>query len=194
MPLRDADPAIVIGVVLGDLEPADILPLKVEMLWEAKPFTSDIVMGLTVTKKDGSTVKLKELLSLKLLTGSNMDPDTVIWRSYHAMARKMSFQLFEVDPRIGLPLDENSAKQFPTSPLFDPPYIKAPYSRYLSDVQERGETLSGEEAEAEHHLKRCPFCEGAIYPYGGSRRLGVWCGGNVGFAHEECAPWVKPRH
>lgn len=190
MPLRDADPDIIRGIVLGDLEPADILPLKVEVIWEAKPFTSDIVLGLTVVKGDGGTVRLKELLSQKLLMASNTDPDTVIWRSYHAMARKMSFQLFEADPRIGLPLTSNSMVPFPSSPLFDPPYITAPYPRYLCTLT----PMTPEESEVASRLKHCPFCMGWIHPFGNSRRPGVWCGGYVGFSHEECAPWVTPRH
>lgn len=191
MPLRDADPDIIRGIVLGDLEPADILPMRVDVVFEAKPFTSDIVLGLTVVKGDGSTVKLKELLSLKLLTASNLDPDTVVWRSYHAMARKLSFQLFEADPRIGLPLTSNSMVPFPNSPLFDPPYITATYAKYLCLTKDT--RLSPAETQVSLSLTRCPFCESAIYPFGGARRPGVWCGGNVGFAHEECAPWVKPR-
>lgn len=191
MPLRDADPDLIRGIVLGDLEPADILPLRVDVIWEAKPFTPDIVLGLTVVKGDGSTVKLKELLSQKLLTGSNLDPDTVVWRSYHAMARKLSFQLFEADPRIGLPLTSNSMVPFPNSPLFDPPYITTTYAKYLCLTKDT--RLSPAETQVSLSLTRCPFCESAIYPFGGARRPGVWCGGNVGFAHEECAPWVKPR-
>ncbi len=188
--LVDPDPDIIRGVVLGDLDPADI-PLKVDVLWQHLPFASDVVLGLTVTKTDGGTVRAKEALPMKLLTASNLDPNEVVWQTYHRIARKMSFQLFEVDPRIGLPLTSNSMVRFPNSPLFDPPYIDSTYVRYLCSTQDV--RLSAVELQVSGSLKRCPFCESAIYPFGGSRKPGVWCGGNVGFAHEECAPWVTAR-
>jgi len=192
MPLpRDPDPDLIRGVVLGDLEPADILPLRVDVVALPVPLSTDYLFGLSVIKADGGTVKIKERMAVKVLTESNQDPDTVIWQTYHTMARKLSYQLFEVDPRIGLPLTSNSMVPFPNSPLFDPPYITATYAKYLCLTKDT--RLSPEEVQVSISLTRCPFCETPIYPFGGSRKPGVWCGGNVGFAHEDCAPWVLPR-
>lgn len=184
------DAEIIRGLVLGDLEDK-VIPLKVLVMCEAKPFTSSYILGLQVTKPDGVEVRVKDSLPVKSFTvGSS--PEQVLWQAFVSMARKMSFQLFEVDPRIGLPLTSNSMVPFPSSPLFDPPYITAPYPRYLVPVYDRDERLSTEEAQTARHLKHCPFCRTAIYPFYGARKPGVWCGGNVGFAHEECAPWVTP--
>lgn len=189
--MTNFDPLVLQSVVLGDLEPADI-QLKVDVVFEAKPFTTDYLLGITVTKPDGSDVRVKELIPARDLHASR-DKKVLVWSALHKMARKLSFQLFEVDPRIGLPLTTNTVVRFPSSPLFDPPYIQAPFPRYLCEVYDRDERLKPEEAEVSRQLKTCPFCETAIYPFNGSRKPGVWCGGNVGFAHEACAPWVTPR-
>jgi hypothetical protein len=190
--LRDPDFEVVEALVFGDLDPREC-PLKVAFLWDAKPFSSDMMVGIKVTKTDGGELKVKDVVPLKLLLDNSNGSQEAIWDIYLALARKLSFQLFELDPRIGLPLTTNSMVPFPNSPLFDPPYITTTYVRYLCDAYDRDERLKPEEAQVSRQLKQCPFCERSIRPFGKSREPGVWCGGNVGFAHEECAPWVTPR-
>lgn len=103
------------------------------------------------------------------------------------MASILSQHLFEVDPRIGLPLSGKrkvsppfirGVETFPMSPLFDPPRKNLKTERNLYD-QGRWTPI-------------CPFCgnnkeillpeEGVFY----------WGGGNIHWVHSMCAPWIQP--
>ena len=185
MALKAPDVDVVRGVVLGDLDPAVCPQILVE--WKQAPFRDEIVIGLLVTRPDGSVVRASEVFSTKTLNNFAGDPTTTILDGYFGLARKMSFQFFELDPRIGIPLTTNAMVPFPSSPLFDPPYIVESYAHYLCKPASR---FTQEDREVAGTLKTCSFCESPIYPFGGSRKPGVWCGGNVGFAHTDCAPWV----
>lgn len=188
MPRFDFDPELIVGIILGDLSAADYPSLSVTPLYEPHPFKDEMVLGLTVSIGPVQGQTVREVLVTKYI--DPWDLERTAWATYHSAARKISFKLFEQDPRIGLPLSEG----FPDCPLFDPPYLAAPYLNYLREKggdgiwKKKPETI-----EVRKHLTTCPFCESPIYPYGGSRKVGVWCGGNVGFAHEDCAPWVTPR-
>lgn len=189
MPKYDFDPEFIRDIVFGDLRAADYPDIFVAVHHDPVPFTEEVTVGLSVSAKGGAPITAKEVLNLKRIAQGDLE--RTVWSAFHGLARKMSFKLFEHDPRIGLPLAEG----FPNCPLFDPPYIQAPIRNYL--MEKGGDGIwkkKPETIEVKKTLTTCPFCENPIHPYGNSRRLGVWCGGNVGFAHEECAPWVTPRH
>ena len=189
MPKYDFDPEFIRDIVFGDLRAADYDHITVIVHHEPIPFKDEVLMGLTVTVPDTAPVVVKEVLNLKRI--AQEDLERTVWATYNGIARKMSFRLFEKDPRIGLPLAEG----FPNCPLFDPPYIQAPIRNYLKEKGGDGIwKKKPETVEVKKTLTTCHFCDSPIHPYGGSRRLGVWCGGNAGFAHEDCAPWVTPRH
>jgi hypothetical protein len=188
MPKYDFDPEFIRDIVLGDLQATDCPSVTITVHHEPLPLNDEVVLGLSVKSSSG-TVTGKEVLSLKRV--AREDAERTVWSAYHSIARKLSFKLFEQDPRIGLPLNDG----FPNCPLFDPPYLIHPIRNHL---REKGGDANWKQKpevqEVKKTLTTCPFCEMPIWPYGGSRRPGVWCGGNVGFAHEECASWVKPRH
>lgn len=184
----DFDPEFIREIVFGDLRASDYTHITVTVQHEPIPFKDEILLGLTVTMAEAPPIAAKEVMNLKRIAREDLERS--IWATYHGIARKMSFRLFEKDPRIGLPLAEG----FPNCPLFDPPYIRAPIRNYL---MKGGDGIWKKQPETVAVLKTlttCPFCETPMHPFEGSRRLGLWCGGNVGFAHEECAKWVTPRH
>lgn len=187
MPRVDIDPDFITSIVMGDVTPTDCPQVRVTVLHEAVPFKDEVVLGLCVSVGPVQNLTVREVLSLKRVAFE--DVERTVWRVYFDLARKMAFKLFEHDPRIGLPLSEN----FPDCPLFDPPYLAAPYRNYL---KERGGDAQWkrkpETLEVKRTLTVCPRCDEHMHPYEGSRKPGVWCGGNLGFAHEECVPWVTP--
>lgn len=179
---------LVVSIVLGDVNATDIPQILITPLYESVGFQPHKTLGLTVTIKDGTVLgpglAIDKVLTIRdVLVTKNIAPEdleTQVWRVYHVIARKMSFQLFEDDPRIGLPLDSG----FPDCPLFDPPYIKLPYAEYFSPRIASQPDL----VEVYNTLTTCPFCSRSLIG-----RTTVWCGGNVGFAHQACAPWVTPK-
>lgn len=188
MPRVDIDPEFITSIVLGDVTPQNHPHLSVTVIHEPHPFTQQTVLGLTVSIGPVQGHTIREVFSTKKVPQEDLERE--IWRSYYEIARKMAYKLFEEDPRIGLSLSEH----FPDCPLFDPPYLAAPYRNYLREKggdgiwKKKPETL-----EVKRTLTTCPRCEEPMHPFGGSRKPGVWCGGNLGFLHEECAPWVTPR-
>jgi hypothetical protein len=201
MPSYDfnANRDLLLSIILGDIDPASLegTGVNVEVLSQSDPFAGEIVLGIrVVVSRIGKDFTLREVTSTKNIAMMNMDTEQFIWRSYHAIARKMARTLFEFDPRIGLPLN----KFFPDCPLFDPSYIVVPYQNYLGDgvkpTLKPGITATTniiDYRETFNTLTTCHFCMDRIAPYGGGVLPGVWCGGNVGFAHDNCAPWVEPR-
>lgn len=189
MPKYDFDPEFIRDIVLGEVQVGDCPNVKITVLHEPVPLMEEVVLGISVEASGIPPVTGKEVLNLKRVAQG--DAERTVWSAYHSIARKLSFKLFEYDPRIGLPLSE----EFPNCPLFDPPYLIHPIRNHLREKGGDAEWKRKPEVQAvKKTLTTCPFCEMPIWPYGGSRRTGVWCGGNVGFAHEDCAPWVTPRH
>jgi len=187
----DANRELILSIILGDVNPDGLKELGVGVLlqYQYDTFTEGVVLGIQVTvDRARKNFNAREVIHRMDLTQTNMDPEQLIWRTYHELARKMSRTLFEYDPRIGLPLND----RFPDCPLFDPPYINLPYQNYLGGKSK----LQGNKVfdETFTTLTTCPFCQGRLSrdPTTGIY-LGVWCGGNVGFAHDSCAPWVTPR-
>lgn len=183
----DANRELILSIILGDVNPDGLKELGVRIVpqYQYDTFAEGVVLGIQVAvDRAHKNFNIREVIHRMDLTQTNMDPEQLIWRTYHALARKMSRTLFEFDPRIGLPLND----RFPDCPLFDPPYITHPYQTYLG--LQRNKVFD----ETFTTLTTCPFCQGRLFgvPVTGVNP-GVWCGGNVGFAHEACAPWVTPR-
>jgi len=181
------DLTLAVSVILGDLEITDYPHMTVRAEYENPPFQAAVIIGLFVKADGHDPVSLRESIPARAFTGH--DPFRLVIQTYGNLARKMSRSLFEIDPRIGLPL----TVLFPDCPLFDPPYIEQPYKNYLSKTG----SLSVKEQDVRRILRTCPFCQGIMFcvglPNSGSTvEGGVWCGGNVGFAHPSCAPWVTP--
>lgn len=186
----DANRDLILSIILGDLNPDGLKErgVGINVQYRYDTFTEEVVLGIQVTvERVQKNFNVREVIQRMALAQSNMDPEQLIWRTYHALARKMSRTLFEFDPRIGLPLND----RFPDCPLFDPPNVGLPYAKYLNMTDPERALSSMRETFIS--LTTCPFCQGRIHPYDGSHKKGVWCGGNVGFAHEACAPWVTPR-
>lgn len=196
MPKFDFDPDLIVSIVLGDLSPTDCPGIKITAIYQYDIFKEDAVLGIEVlVDAVNQRFITREVLPRIVMASIESDLDRMIWGIYHNLARKLSFKLFEYDPRIGLPL----SIKFPDCPLFDPPYIVVPYQNYLGGGPKPQGKVSNSTNITKYNdvsntLTTCPFCQGRIHPFEGGIYPGVWCGGNVGFAHEDCAPWVVPRH
>ena len=96
----------------------------------------------------------------------------VITQTLTKMALRLAPQLFEKDPRIGISIMKG--EKFPRAPLFDRPIPQDPRTEAANFLR--------------NGISRpCPFCSKIL------DNNVLWCGGNVGYAHGECAPWVKPN-
>lgn len=102
------------------------------------------------------------------------------------MAEILAPKLYEVDPRIGLPLTGSdcldlsftrSKNIFPTSPLFDPPRKNLRQERILFD-QKRWTPI-------------CPFCNNEREMILRGDGDFYWGGGNINWVHSVCAPWIQ---
>ena len=180
---KNIDTTLITAIVMGDLLDNTPDNFKVTVDWKPVPFKDEVVLGLNVRMEGdgGCNQTICEVFSLKNILPEDLERE--IWGAYHTLARKLSFRLFEHDPRRGL----SPTSSFPDCPLFDPPYVTLPYTNYLSPGL-LGHTTK-EFREAQRILTTCPFCEQST-----KGRDSVWCGGNVGFAHTHCAPWEPPRY
>lgn len=124
-----------------------------------------------------------------------LDPDKArdrILESLVSMACNIAPSLFEVDPRIGRGLDES----FPRSPLLDPPgdlHLKLP----LLAKKMKSEPQHLPEARSRFF---CPLCSRPLFPHDAHDFLKemkevsvIWGGGNLGWVHACCAPWVSEK-
>lgn len=105
-----------------------------------------------------------------------------VFGTLEAMAGKLAPHLFEFDPRIGMPLDD----QFPECPLFDPGLMRAGIKRALRHLRRGDDPVDEETEKLAESLGVCPLCGGASLV-----QESVWGGGNLGFVHPECAPWIR---
>lgn len=173
-------------IVFGDLNAEDYPWLEVTTSPEDIPFSPHIKIHLDVTDKrpNGQRYTATETISTFHINKSEPERLEFLMRVIERMARTLSVRLFEIDPRIGLPLYPD----FPSCPLFDPPYVTEPYK----DIFHNPNPNSNHPAK--QALLRCAFCQRQLFfvsTYRNEHRPAVWCGGNVGFAHNECAPWVQ---
>lgn len=110
------------------------------------------------------------------------EAEPFVFGTLEAMAGKLAPHLFEYDPRIGMPLSE----QFPECPLFDPSLMRAGVKRALRHLQRGDAQVPRETLELADSIGKCPLCGSASVVL-----ESVWGGGNLGFVHAECAPWIR---
>lgn len=114
--------------------------------------------------------------------------------AFFDMSRRIAPRMYEYDPRIGRPLES----PFPAFPLADPLDlgITGDLDECIRAAITKTQVYSSLEIEQDHSpvggLAKCPFCQRVNFTRPGNKPS-IWCGGNVGFAHQECAPWVKPN-
>jgi hypothetical protein len=187
MSASNIDLSLLEDIVLGDLSGMDH-GIQVEITTTPVQFQPQLFTSMYVKipkKPNPISAVVKESIPLGNIPPSEKEAFAFFVRYIHEMARKLSYQLFEHDPRIGMRFHED----FPNSPLFDPPYVTTTFKEWNQQVRRRGYKDDMTEA-----LAKCPFCNRyftevelfSVYP------PVVWCGGNVGFSHTHCAPWVTP--
>jgi hypothetical protein len=156
---------------------------------------------------DPSVARTKRLITLKTLTTmSEVDAIYVLGQEVgQAVLSLQTPRVLEHDPRIGMIYTiYGSHINWPRMPLCDRVTLKHgafsaflnPF-RFLNELQrylQHAET-AGHDRGSSHIPIPCPFCGNAdlVRDHSHTPRSVVWAGGNVGWAHSRCAPWLEPR-
>jgi hypothetical protein len=107
------------------------------------------------------------------------------------LARRFAPTFYEVDPRIGQTM---AGKKFPMSPLFDPS-VSIQRPDFCFDFYQRVTEWLGGRGEDRHFYPQkypgpgCVFCRENVVEHEHPEEV-LWGGGNVGWVHHSCAPWI----
>jgi len=187
--------------VLGDLYQEEIRFLDFDVAHVREGISNNIVVYLTVrilteNLPSGTTWKFSEstfkktgrLSGSKFVSQSKDDSAREIAQVIENLAYQISPYLYEVDPRIGRDIGENP---FPESPLFDPTLeIRRPAHNASVYWKARAEDPSpGPDAYEAQDSDRCAFCSESVI-WAPSPEEILWGGGNLGWVHQICAPWI----
>ena len=197
--LIDIDQDMLVGLVLGDLflTEKQYPWLGISAIYSRlNLFSGDWLLDLEVEIDIGKPKTYHIRDTIDLGTVPETEAIRLVYKRFIKMAQRLSYQLFEMDPRIGLYRTLN----FPYSPLFDPPYLKQPYRIYLSEPLHQRPTYRGnaENRPPADILQRCPLCNCFTSNFSSNfgeinADAGVWGGANLGFVHPRCVPWITPR-
>lgn len=123
--------------------------------------------------------------------------ETFILNELQRLASRLAPKLFELDPRIGVSFWDcvfskgDMKLAFPLSPIFDPPPpapIPTTPILHMRGIAE-GSTLG----DRHRPDVRCPFCQLRITNLLERDEVAWWGGGNLGWVHAKCAPWITQR-
>lgn len=126
------------------------------------------------------------------------DAEKVAFEGIKHMAYKLSPSLYEFDPRIGMNLAEELdwlPTRFPSCPLFDPPSpIRRPttgfqYYRQVSKWCQDNRLPRTSHPGGTPLDEGCVFCRESVIAHPFPEEI-IWGGGNIGWVHRYCAPWV----
>ena len=176
--LDDPDKQLETAYIWGDLDP--LKSPEIQVLWgysRLNPLEKDYTFKIKILITEGGVVRKLSVLQTvphtEFLNTTHATPGEVIGATLQEMAQKLSPKLYEQDPRRGLPL--SLGEEFPRSPLFD---------RIGLNPRDHAVRMSSRGRDT---FNVCPFCEDVNTPQS------IWCGGNVGWSHTKCAPWITPR-
>ena len=117
-------------------------------------------------------------------------PETFILESFTDLARRFSFNFYELDPRIGVAI----SSPLLSSPLFDPmdverdPLFCSNLHRSILEWESYSSQSYSHPLISEPSTK-CIFCTESVLRYSKPEEV-HWGGGNLGWVHRACAPWV----
>lgn len=125
-------------------------------------------------------------------TQTAAESEMVVVQAFVDMARKFAPHFYEIDPRIGLSM---CVPGFPESPLFDPPEGGLQSPTYCLSLYKRiTEWCMGNVGQRhlyphKHQGTECVFCHESVVVHEVPEEI-VWGGGNTGWVHHRCAPWI----
>lgn len=152
----------------GDLDPSDTPGIQAVWKIEPRAEQSTFLYTLTIDGEELEQPIIARAFCQKH-TGNQLGFRAVMLD----LAKFVAPRLYEYDPRTGIGITLGG--EFPVSPLFDRPNYNVGLEAQLF-------------TEKEHYEgERCPFCNFF------NNESSVWGGGNVGWTHASCAPWIVPR-
>jgi len=194
-------------IVLGDLTFRAIPWVEVTYSFEREGITNNHSLTLRVRirpeflppgltwKKEPLWVAKEIINGHKFASPSMNDSEEVVFQSFKKLAEKLAPSFYEIDPRIGLSF---AGETFPNSPLFDPPLnIRRPstgfhhYRKTVDWAEKHRLPLTSAPASAPT-VDNCALCQESVIQSPDPETI-VWGGGNVGWVHLECAPWIEDR-
>lgn len=181
------------SVIWGDLDPLQVpwvkLGVKILKANLMKPertieLTAEVEPDFLHPEADKGKTFARKTLGLQDVTSNDLMG--VIVQHLLEMAAHVAPSLYEIDPRIGMPIQLPmdmpnfvlSKTSFPKSPIFDPP---------RNNLAKEAELFA-----ARRWTPICAVC-------GNNRKFEkledsdfYWGGGNVKWIHGMCAPWIEP--
>lgn len=160
-------------VIWGDLQPENHRNVQVAWTFRQKsPIDKDYIFGITVeVAGQAASIKARKIVPEAEIVGATEKLPGFVRNTLITLARQVSPRLYETDPRKGLSVD--LGKDFPQCPLFDRP-----------DYDPRDIAMRFKKNKMWEPF-RCPFCTTLM------SGTAIWCGGNVSWAHPDCAPWIQ---
>jgi hypothetical protein len=189
---------------LGSLLPQDVPWIALVSETEREGISNSIAITLEVIiipenlpsglswKREGVTLVQKHVISgHRFGTQTVSEAEMIILMAFEELARRFAPHLYEIDPRIGFTLNMES---FPSSPLFDPQDRKQNPTfclKMLKQITKLHESpwMDSSIDRVSHPETACVFCKN--YVLQDSPDQIVWGGGNVGWVHCGCAPWIR---
>lgn len=201
-------PDLIEEYVLGWIPARDIPFISVVTTLNREGISNNIQIGLTVTvlskeipagrpwkKGDTQFGQRRTIPGTRFGPQMNLgqtdeDHQETILSAFTDLARSLAPHLFELDPRIGLPIDSS---WFPMTPLFDPMVFHHPpfgngWSVWYLAHQEA--SLSNTPQRIPDGVSHCVFCGLSVLKDADPGGV-VWGGGNIGWVHHSCTPWIQ---
>lgn len=123
------------------------------------------------------------------------NPEQVVLRVFEDLARRFAPNFYELDPRIGYTMQDTT---FPVSPLFDPAPSSERHPSFAYNIYQRITDWCKGDPNARFRYPglskfkaECVFCNQSVLAHESPKEI-VWGGGNIGWAHTECASWIEP--
>lgn len=162
--------------------------LEIHILPESLPVTWS-------WKKDTYWVQRHSIAGNKFgPAAGHTNPEAVVLGVFESLARRFAPNFYEIDPRIGYTMQDST---FPVSPLFDPELQTAQHPSIAFNAYQRVTTWCKGDLNSRFRYPGlrnsqtdCVFCHQNVLAHEIPKEI-VWGGGNIGWVHDDCAPWIE---
>jgi hypothetical protein len=191
--------------VLGEIQPEQVPWLLVRYKTEREGISNDVNLTLEVRvvperlpvgwtwKRDTSWAQRHRISGHKFgsLAADSAQAERFALSVFSDLARRFAPTFYEIDPRIGLSME---GAKFPMSPLFDPSG-GSQRPTFCFDIYKKISDWSGGDTSQRFRYPEnlpgceCVFCRESVVAHEFPEDV-IWGGGNVGWVHSDCAPWI----
>lgn len=190
------------------MDPKSVPWIECFFLLEREGITNNLLLGLEIkvkpaylpqnfTWKKNVLWNYRQKIQGEKFLGLKVDENFVL-KTLKEMAQKCAPSLYEIDPRIGM-FHIDGPKPIPECPLFDSiKPIERASTAYQVYQREWSNSSSGMRQPVLHKVAfPCVFCSisvldtnpSSLFRVATENRV-VWGGGNIGWVHRQCAPWI----